>query len=96
MIVIGNWFSNDVSLFLGYNNGTWGTKIFLSTGANLYSIATGDLNNDNNFDILVGHNGASSAVQDLDHIQSSLAISMAIIVWTLLLPTMVATVWRLF
>ncbi|CAF2062414.1 unnamed protein product [Rotaria magnacalcarata] len=62
MIVIGNWFSNDVSLFLGYNNGTWGTKIFLSTGANLYSIATGDLNNDNNFDILVGHNGASSAV----------------------------------
>ncbi|CAM4786701.1 unnamed protein product [Rotaria magnacalcarata] len=61
MIVIGNWFSNDVSLFLGYNNGTWGTKIFLSTGANLYSIATGDLNNDNNFDILVGHNGASSA-----------------------------------
>ncbi|CAF3396972.1 unnamed protein product [Rotaria socialis] len=59
--MIGNWFRNDVSLFLDYNNGTLDTKISLSTGANLYSIATGDLNNDNNLDILVGHNGASSA-----------------------------------
>jgi hypothetical protein len=55
---------NDVSVLLGYGNGSFATQIVYSTGSFPYSVAVGDFNNDTRLDIVVA-NELSSVVSVL-------------------------------
>lgn len=55
-ITVANFYSNNIGVFLGYGNGSFSTEIKYSTGnsSGLTVITIGDLNNDNNLDIVIG------------------------------------------
>ena len=52
-IVVANFGTNNIGIFLGYGNGSFDTMITYSTGDESapYSIAVADVNNDNRTDI---------------------------------------------
>ncbi|CAF1601455.1 unnamed protein product [Adineta ricciae] len=62
-ILVTNYGSGNVGIFLGQANNSFSTQMSYSTGdnSNPYSIAVGDLNNDGYFDIAVANYGTSSA-----------------------------------
>jgi predicted nucleotidyltransferase len=57
-IAVANYGSNNVGVFLGYGNGSFGSQIIFSTGFNSrpYALTSGDVNNDNVSDILIANN----------------------------------------
>ena len=61
-IVVANYGTNNVGVFLGYGNGTFSSQVTYSTGTGSgpYSIATGDFNNDNRLDIVVANYGTNN------------------------------------
>lgn len=54
-IIVANILSNDISILLGYGNGTFQSQMryFTDTDSNPQSLAVGDFNNDSLFDIVV-------------------------------------------
>ncbi|CAF2195958.1 unnamed protein product [Rotaria magnacalcarata] len=56
-IVVANYGNSNIGILLGYENGTFETKKTYSTGNGSFpdSVAVGDLNNDNLFDITVNN-----------------------------------------
>ena len=56
-IVVANYGTNNIGIFLGYGNGTFSNQITYSTGSNSYpqSVAVGDFNNDSRLDIAVAN-----------------------------------------
>jgi hypothetical protein len=60
-IVVANYDSHNIGIFLGYGNGTFASQATFSTGASRpISIAVGDFNNDYWLDIVVTNNGTNS------------------------------------
>ncbi len=61
-IAVANYGTNNIGIFLGYNNGTFAPQITYTTGlkSNPSSIVVGDLNNDKNLDITVSNSGTSN------------------------------------
>jgi hypothetical protein len=58
-IVVANYFSYNIGIFLGYDDGTFSSVITYSTGSNSLpcSVAVGDFNNDSCLDIVVANVG---------------------------------------
>jgi predicted nucleotidyltransferase len=52
-IVVANYGSGNVGVFLGYGNGSFGNQTTYLTGSEPYSVAVGDFNNDTVLDIVV-------------------------------------------
>ena len=54
-IVVANYWTNNIGIFIGYGNGTFSTQTTYSTGSDSgpYSVAVGDFNNDRRLDIVV-------------------------------------------
>ncbi|CAF4057546.1 unnamed protein product, partial [Rotaria sordida] len=60
-IAVANYDSHNISIFLGYGNGTFANQTTFSIGASHpVSIAVGDLNNDHWLDIVVANNGTNN------------------------------------
>jgi hypothetical protein len=61
-IVVANYLSDNISIFLGYDNGTFSSVTTYSTGSNSLpcSVAVGDFNNDNRLDIVVANTGTDT------------------------------------
>ncbi|CAF4047001.1 unnamed protein product [Rotaria sp. Silwood2] len=61
-IVVANYATNNIGLFLGYGNGSFRIQIILTTNANShpYFIAVADFNNDSRLDIIVANKGSDS------------------------------------
>lgn len=61
-IVVSNFGSNDILLFLGTSNDTFLEPKSYSLGYNArpQSVALGDINNDNLYDIVVANSGTDS------------------------------------
>jgi hypothetical protein len=61
-IVVANAGSDNIGIFLGYDNGTFASIITYSTGngSTPYSVAVGDFNNDNRLDIVVANSGTDN------------------------------------
>ena len=54
-IVVANWGSDNVSVLLGYGNGSFQDQITYSTGSGPFSVAVGDFNDDTRLDIVVAN-----------------------------------------
>ncbi|CAF1186071.1 unnamed protein product [Rotaria sordida] len=67
-IVSANTYTSSIGIFLGNGDGTFATMISYSTGINSqpYSVAVGDINNDNYLDLVVA-NWQSSVIIFLGH-----------------------------
>jgi hypothetical protein len=63
-IVVANYGTNNVGIFLGLGNGDFDTMITYSTGISSapYSVAVGDFNNDNQSDIVVTNSETDNIV----------------------------------
>ena len=61
-IIVTNYGTNNVGVFLGLGNGTFATQIIFLTGINSrpYSIAIADLDNDTYLDIVIACSGTSN------------------------------------
>jgi hypothetical protein len=61
-IIVANFLTNNVGVFLGYGDGTFSTQTTHSTGSNSgpCSVAVGDLNNDRRLDIVVANYGTGT------------------------------------
>ncbi|CAF3319218.1 unnamed protein product [Rotaria socialis] len=61
-IAVANLMGDNVGVFLGYGNGTFGVQITFPTANTSwpYSIAVGDFNNDSLLDIVVANNGGNN------------------------------------
>ena len=68
-IVVSNNGTNDISIFFGYGNGSFGSQITYSTGYDSlpYCVAVADLNNDHSLDILVANYGTDNIGIFLGH-----------------------------
>ena len=54
-IVVANNIDNNVSVLLGYGNGSFASQITYSTGSSPYSVVVGDFNGDTKLDIVVAN-----------------------------------------
>ncbi|CAF3221632.1 unnamed protein product [Rotaria sp. Silwood2] len=54
-IVVANYGSNDVTVLLGYGNGSFGKHMIYSAGSGSGSLAVGDFNNNSRLDIVVAN-----------------------------------------
>ncbi len=56
-IVVANYGTDNLGVFVGYGNGTFYNQVTYSTGSGSgpHSVATGDFNNDSRLDIVVGN-----------------------------------------
>ncbi|CAF3754506.1 unnamed protein product, partial [Adineta steineri] len=61
-IVVANYGTDNIGIFLGYGNGTFSTQITYSTGDNSQpqAVTIGDFNNDKQLDIVVANNGTNN------------------------------------
>ncbi|CAF3940451.1 unnamed protein product [Rotaria sp. Silwood2] len=61
-IVVANYYSYEVGVFLGQGNGNFGARMTYSTGSYSYptSVAVGDFNNDIQLDIVVANSGTGN------------------------------------
>ncbi|CAF0890611.1 unnamed protein product [Adineta steineri] len=61
-IVVANYGTNNIGIFLGYGNGTFSSQTTYSTGDNSqpFSVTIGDFNNDQQLDIVVANFGANN------------------------------------
>ncbi|CAF4788514.1 unnamed protein product, partial [Rotaria sp. Silwood2] len=61
-IVVANYNTNNVGIFLGYADGSFGNQTIFFTGSNSHptSVAVGDFNNDNQLDVTVANFGANN------------------------------------
>ncbi|CAF4146497.1 unnamed protein product, partial [Adineta steineri] len=61
-IVVANYGTNNIGIFLGYGNGTFSTQITYSTGDNSQpnAVTIGDFNNDKQLDIVVANYGTNN------------------------------------
>jgi hypothetical protein len=61
-IVVANYGTNNVGVFLGYGNGSFAAMITYSTGVGSapYSVAVADFNNDNRTDIVSANSGTNN------------------------------------
>ena len=61
-IIVANYGTNNVGVFLGHGNGTFQIQIIFTTGINShpYSIAIDNLNNDTYLDIVVACSGTNN------------------------------------
>jgi hypothetical protein len=61
-IVVANYGTDNIGVFLGYGNGSFTTQTTYSTspGSNPYSIAVNDFNNDGHLDIAVANSGTNN------------------------------------
>ncbi|CAF3167606.1 unnamed protein product [Rotaria sp. Silwood2] len=61
-IVVANYNTNNVGIFLGYADGSFGNQTIFFTGSNSHptSVAVDDFNNDNQLDIAVANFGANN------------------------------------
>ncbi|CAF0834378.1 unnamed protein product [Rotaria sp. Silwood1] len=61
-IVVTNYWTHNVGIFLGFNNGTFASQITFLKGNWSYprSVAVGDFNNDKNVDIVVANSGTDN------------------------------------
>jgi hypothetical protein len=61
-IAVANYGTNNIGIFLGYDNGTFSSQNTYTTlpKSNPYSIAIGDFNNDNHLDIVVSNSGTGN------------------------------------
>ncbi|CAF4016179.1 unnamed protein product [Adineta steineri] len=61
-IVVANYGTNNIGIFLSYGNGTFSTQITYSTGDNSqpYAVTIGDFNNDKQLDIVVANYGTNN------------------------------------
>jgi hypothetical protein len=59
-IVVANFGSGNVGIFLGYGNGSFANQTTYLTGAEPYSVAVGDFNNDTVLDIVVANPGTDN------------------------------------
>ncbi len=61
-IVVANYWSDTIDIFLGYGDGTFSSQITYSTGygSGPYSITVGDFNNDSRLDIVVANPGTNN------------------------------------
>jgi hypothetical protein len=68
-IVVANYGTNNIGIFLGYGNGTFASQKTYTTGPNSHpsSIALGDFNNDNQLDIVVSNYGTGNIGIFLGH-----------------------------
>ena len=63
-IVVANYGTNNMGIFLGYGNGVFNPMISYSTGINSspYGVAIADLNNDNQLDIVVTNSAIDNII----------------------------------
>ncbi|CAF4505415.1 unnamed protein product, partial [Rotaria sp. Silwood2] len=68
-IVVANYGSNNVGVFLGYGNGTFASQILFPTGDNSHpnSVTIADVNNDHHLDIVVLNRGTNNIAVLLGH-----------------------------
>jgi hypothetical protein len=68
-IVVANFGSENLGVFLGYGNGTFFSQVIYSTGSGSgpHSVATGDFNNDSQLDIVVANYVANNVGVFLGH-----------------------------
>ncbi|CAF4756631.1 unnamed protein product [Rotaria sp. Silwood1] len=61
-MIVANYGSENVGIFLGYGNGSFTNQTVYSTGSGSYpfSVAVGDFNNDNIIDIVVVNQGTNT------------------------------------
>ena len=68
--------SNNVSVLLGYGNGSFANQMTYSTGSYPYSVAVGDFNNDTRLDIVVANYGNNNVSVLLGYGNGSFANQM--------------------
>jgi hypothetical protein len=66
-IVVANYNSNNVGVFLGYGDGSFANQTTYSTDEEPKSIAVADLNNDSILDIVVANYGSNNLGVFLGH-----------------------------
>jgi hypothetical protein len=66
-IVVANYLSDNVGIFLGYGNGSFANQVTYSAGSYPYSVAVSDFNNDNQLDIVVANHGTNNLAVFLGH-----------------------------
>ena len=59
-LVVANYSSNTISVFLGNGDGTFAPKVDYAAGTNPYGVALADLNGDGKLDVVVTDGGASN------------------------------------
>jgi hypothetical protein len=59
-IVVANYNSSNVGIFLGYGNGSFGNQTTYPTSSQPKSVAVGDFNNDTILDIVVANYGSNN------------------------------------
>jgi hypothetical protein len=61
-IAVANYYTNNLGIFLGYGDGTFSSQTTFSTGARSHpgAVAVGDFNNDNRLDVAVANYGTNT------------------------------------
>ena len=58
-LVVANYGTNNVSVLLGFGNGTFHTPVNYPVGTKPFSVALGDFNGDGNIDLAVGNQSSN-------------------------------------
>ncbi|CAF1192554.1 unnamed protein product [Adineta ricciae] len=90
-IVIANYGTDNIGIFLGYGDGNFTTQITYSTGprSNPYSIAIHDVNNDKYLDIVVGNSGTNNVGVFLGYGNGSFALQTSYSIYPSFSPHMI-------
>jgi predicted nucleotidyltransferase len=90
-VIVANYDTSQLDVFLSYDNGTFASPISFSTGTDTgpLSVAVGDFNNDSRLDILVANNKTASIVIFLGYGNGSLMNPMSYAIKTKAQPVSV-------